>query len=123
MEKELLEDMEPMLRLALKGKVLKDWNDILANNNKFRECHSKRNHKRIERILWKDVKDGFKQIDQKVPVFVELPKYSKETDESYAVEQVDETGKKSKEVVFPEKKTQKKIYQENLEVDVLDFKE
>lgn len=94
---EMFDNVKPMMRMALKGRLLEDYNKVMANNSKYEKCHSKLHHKKIEKMFWRDFKAGAKQINDKVPVFVELPKYEQDTDKSYVVKVGDET----KEKVFP----------------------
>ncbi len=94
---EMFEGVKPMMKMAIKGSLLETYNKIMAQNSKYEKCHSKFHYRKIEKTFWKDFKAGVKQIDAKVPVFVELPKYEQDTDKSYVVKVGDET----KEKVFP----------------------
>lgn len=116
---EEIDKMDTMLRIALKGKLIKDCNEIFEKNDKYRLCHSKRFHKKVGRSIYKDFKAGLAEINEKVPVFIELPKYEKVGKNEYSVTS-SETVKK--EFVIPEKKTDKKPKViDSFKVDFLEF--
>ncbi|MBP3431767.1 MAG: hypothetical protein J6K39_02815 [Clostridia bacterium] len=74
-EKGLLDGQQPMLRIALKGKLIKDCDDVFDSLEKYRKCHSKAFHRKARKTIFRDFKKGLTQINNKVDIYVELPKF------------------------------------------------
>lgn len=74
-ERELLEDTESMIRLKVKGKLMKDSELVFEFLAKKEGCLTKGFLRFARKQILKDFKKGIKQINKKIPVFVELPKY------------------------------------------------
>lgn len=74
-ERTLLEDTESMIRLKVKGKLIKDSEVLFEFLAQKEKALTGRFLRFTRRQLFKDFKRGIKQINKKIPVFVELPKY------------------------------------------------
>lgn len=75
-EEDLLVNTASMLRLKLKAKLIKDTSSIFKDLSKNKAVLPKRYLRISERTLMCDYKVGLKIINQKTPVYIELPKLS-----------------------------------------------
>lgn len=73
-EKDLFDDTQPMLRLRLKAKLISDTTRVFSGLAKNERALHRSFIKACRRSLEKDFKKGLKNIDKKVPIFIELPK-------------------------------------------------
>lgn len=83
-ERGLLEDTESMIRLKVKGKLIKDSEVLFEFLAQKEKALTGRFLRFARRQLFKDFKKGIKQINKKIAVFVELPKYEEKAPGIYA---------------------------------------
>lgn len=85
-EKKFYDDIDSMIKLRVKSKMFADVNVVLADVAKMNKVYSilGRYAKRIKNLsvkeFYRDYKKGMKQINKKIPVFIELPTYEKKGD-------------------------------------------
>lgn len=125
------EDVETLIRQKQKGKIFEDSSRVLEGIARRRKVYISLGRKGLKFMkftvndTFKDYKKSIKQINEKIPICVEVPTYKKEKGDDYSVTSA-ETGEK--ETVTPEKKSfnlfGKKKEQKAVDtkaVDVLDF--
>lgn len=69
-----LDGTPTMERIRHKKKLLQDTNGIFSDLSKYKTVYPKGYYNRILREIKKDVYKGFKVINKKNPVFIEMPK-------------------------------------------------
>ncbi len=88
-EQKLLDDTTSMLRLKKKAKLVKDCSIIFKQMSESRAVFDSRTGKKFrtftEKSVLKDFIKGMKEIDKKIPVFVELPKVESAGNGGYSV--------------------------------------
>lgn len=89
-----------MTRLQLKAQLIAQMNAVFVEIGRRPEHSSWLFRYRAKRSIYKDFVEGLKQINKKVPVYVELPKLRDEGDGTYSEIEDDEV----KEVVIPDDK-------------------
>ncbi len=83
-------DIEPMIKLKEKGNLIRYVTKLLCILSENTAVYTnlgrlgKRFRNKSVRTLYKDYKRGLSQINRKIPVYVELPKYQKEGDNMYS---------------------------------------
>lgn len=86
-EQSLFDNQAPMKRLSFKGKLIKDTLYLFQGISKYSQVLTGRNGKKLrkkaERSLYKDFCAGLRNIDCKIPVYIELPKLEKYGNGSY----------------------------------------
>lgn len=89
-----------MIRIDLKEELLNDCCNIYANLSRYNACLPKRIKRIITKSLSKDFKKGLKVINEKAPIYIELPKLKEEYNGAYSKE-YDETVQQSdsKEII------------------------
>ena len=69
-----LDGTPTMERLRHKSKLIKDTNEIFSDLSKLQLIYPKGYYKKVMKEIKKDVYKGFKVINEKNPVFIEMPK-------------------------------------------------
>lgn len=98
-EEDLLYDTRSMLRLKAKGKLIKDVCDIVGVLQRNRNALPKSMYKVAEKSLKKDFKKGLKIVNQRIPIFIEMPELKKEGNGVYSVDKKTKTDNENKEIV------------------------
>ncbi len=73
-EKDLFDGTSSMERLKQKAKLIADCTRIFAGISKNDRVLSRRFKRKASRTLENDFMKGLKQIDKKIPVYIEMPK-------------------------------------------------
>lgn len=84
-EKPLLEDRESMIRLSHEGKLMKDCTALFEFLSQKEGCLPRKFKRRADKYIIRNFNRGMKQIEKKIPVFIELPKLEKKGNGMYAV--------------------------------------
>ena len=71
-EKQLYEDTSSMMRLSQKSKLMKDCITVFSMLTQYAKCLDKRFLRLSRKTISKDYKKGLKQIEKKIPVYVEM---------------------------------------------------
>ena len=74
-EKDLFEDMASMQRLKYDAKLIADCTRVFSGIAKNERVLSRRFKKKACRLIEQNFIRGLKQIEKKIPVFIELPKF------------------------------------------------
>ena len=78
------EEYTSMIRLQYKATLIEDCTQLFVILAKSQGCTPKKFRDCATKTILKDFKKGIKQINKKVPVFVEIPEYTEATKNSYA---------------------------------------
>lgn len=97
MSKNNEEEYTSMIRLQFKATLIEDCTQLFCVLAKSQGCTPKRFRDIATRTILKDFKKGLKQINKKIPVFVEVPEYSECSPKSYS-----KTTAEESEIVVPD---------------------
>lgn len=97
MNKQNEEQYTSMIRLQYKSTLIEDCTQLFCVLAKSQGCTPKRFRDIATRTILKDFKKGLKQINKKIPVFVEVPEYAETTSSSYSMTSAGES-----EIVVPD---------------------
>lgn len=92
MEDDKFNDIDSMVKLKHKGKLVNDisslYSDIAKKGEVFKNLgrYGKRTRDMAIKSLYKDFKKGLKILDEKVPVYIELPKCIEQDNGQYKEE-------------------------------------
>lgn len=92
MEDDKFNEIDSMVKLTHKGKLVNDvsnlYSDIAKNREVFTSLgrYGKRTRDKAIKSLYKDFKKGLKILDEKVPVYIELPKCVEQDNGQYKEE-------------------------------------
>ncbi len=125
MEEEI-ELQETMERLKVKRQLILDVTELYEIFSKkiavYKACgfYGKKFLNKSVKEIYKDFKKGVKQINEKIPVFIELPTYRKEGENMYS-KKSDLKGNLTKEITVttPILKTEKNGLVKNGNVDIV----
>lgn len=88
-----------MERLDLKSELIRDTLNLFNSLRDFGANAPKSIVKCIERSICRDLRVGLRQINRKVPVYIELPNYKEEGSGQYSYEYVNEPPPETKEII------------------------
>lgn len=102
-ERNLFDDTISMKRLAVKAKLIKDSSGLFKNLEKDRQVlntyYGKKYRRKAEKSVFKDFNKGLKIINNKIPVYIELPKLKPEGNGGYSISTA-QNDDAPKEVIF-----------------------
>lgn len=81
---DFIDRIDSMKRLSVKGRLMCDCDHLFEELERYKSCVPKSFYRRSRRQIDKDYKEGIKQINKKIPVFIELPSLKKEGNGSYS---------------------------------------
>ena len=97
MSKNNEEEYTSMIRLQFKATLIEDCTQLFCILAKSQGCTPKQFRDCSTKTIMRDFKKGLKQINKKIPVFVEVPEYSECTPSSYS-----KTAAGESEIVVPD---------------------
>lgn len=79
LEEQNLDGVPSMLKFSIKRKLIQEASDVLGFLMKRKQANPASFTRFATKTIMKDFKKGIRQINQKVPVYVELPKYEEKS--------------------------------------------